>query len=55
MGQYPREYRRSPASEIERQAIRDRVAREDAENMANAQGWDRLRGMLTPIGRPSAN
>lgn len=46
-------YERGPASTAEKQAIADRIEREDAERARNTRAWNRLCGMVAPIGGPS--
>lgn len=42
-----------PASAAEKQAVADRIEREDAERARNTRAWNRLCGMVAPIGGPS--
>lgn len=42
-----------PASPAEIKAIADRIEKADKERESNHRAWNRLCGMLSPIGGPS--
>lgn len=42
-----------PYSEDQRRADMERVQREDEERARNTRAWNRLCGMLSPIGGPA--